>query len=90
MTDLPALSLRQCIAQKLMLDIRFFDEGEGRAAVTRLTPGLAEGLAELGPCGVILFAENLDSIEQSIDLCEDIQQALALDGRGALVGIDQE
>ena len=87
MTDVSALSLEQCLALKLMPDIRFFDEVSGQQPVLRLPTRLAEGLRKLGPCGVILFRENLESLEQCRALTGQLRELL---GPHALIGIDQE
>jgi beta-N-acetylhexosaminidase len=81
------LSLRQCIALKIMPDIRFFDAGDGDQPVLAVTGELAQGLAALEPCGVILFRENLASVAQSQALTRQIRECL---GDEALIGIDQE
>jgi beta-N-acetylhexosaminidase len=81
------LSLEQCLALKLMPDVRFFDAGRGREAVLALPEPLAAGLAALQPCGVILFRENLASVAQCRELTAQLRAAL---GPGALIGIDQE
>ncbi|MEP5566613.1 MAG: beta-N-acetylhexosaminidase [Halioglobus sp.] len=81
------LTLEQCIGLKMMLDIRFFDSGDGAGPVLRLPPQLAQGLAEIGPCGVIVFRENLESVAQCQQLTADIRGCLTAN---ALIGIDQE
>jgi len=80
-------SLRQCIALKLMPDIRFFDHGAGPAPVLELPEELASGLRALKPGGVILFRENLASVEQIRRLSAQIRGCL---GPLALIGVDQE
>ncbi|TDG15323.1 glycoside hydrolase family 3 protein [Seongchinamella unica] len=80
-------TLRQCIALKLMPDIRFFDRGDGRAPVLELSDELARGLRAINPCGVILFRENLASVEQIRRLTGEIRRCL---GPRALIGVDQE
>ena len=57
-------SLAQCVASKLMLDLRYYDSGQGQQTVLELTPDLAEELSALRPGGVILFRENLADLEQ--------------------------
>jgi beta-N-acetylhexosaminidase len=87
--DAGALTLEACIGQKLMLDIRRFavSAGQAPAPVRQLPQVLAEGLASLAPCGVILFAENFDSIRQTLALTGELRAVL---GEDALIGIDQE
>ena len=81
------LTLEQCIGLKMMLDIRFFDTGNGAQPVLQLPPQLAQGLADIGPCGVIVFRENLESLAQIQQLTAGIRQCLSAH---ALIGIDQE
>ena len=87
MSDSQHLSLRQCIALKLMPDIRFFDQGDGPGPVQALSPELAAGLRRLNPGGVILFRENLSSVAQIRTLTEQIRHCLS---SSALIGVDQE
>ncbi len=85
MTTTP--TLEQCLALKLMPDVRFFDAGQGRAPVLDLPAPLAHALAELQPCGVILFRENLASVAQCRALTAQLREVL---GPDALIGVDQE
>ncbi len=87
MTDVQSLSLEQCVALKLMPDIRFFDGGKGPQPVLDLPAALSRGLADLGVCGVILFRENLATLEQCRNLTAQLRHCL---GPGVLIGIDQE
>lgn len=87
MTAAKDLTLEQCVALKLMPDIRFFDTGSGMQAVQHLPAALAEGLAALQPGGVILFRENLASLQQCAALTAEIRQCLS---PVALIAIDQE
>ncbi len=64
-------SFRQQLGQKLILDIRYFCEslpanGQCREPVTELPEVLANMLVEYNIGGVILFAENLESVEQIV------------------------
>lgn len=87
MTAVTDLTVEQCVALKLMLDIRFFDAGAGSAAVLELPADLADGLAALQPGGVILFRENLANVEQ----CQHLTQALRdCISPAALIATDQE
>ncbi|MCH8536978.1 MAG: glycoside hydrolase family 3 protein, partial [Alkalimonas sp.] len=94
------LSLEQKIAQKLMIDVRYYCEpsrSEGAAepcksAVTRLPDDLHALIKETSLGGVILFAENLQTTEQMIDLTQQLQDA-ALQSAAAsplFISIDQE
>tara|TARA_R110002012_G_scaffold123391_2_gene273856 strand:- start:707 stop:2608 length:1902 start_codon:yes stop_codon:yes gene_type:complete len=87
------------VAQKLMLDIRYFcDENELDATtqrcttpVTTLPDDLKEMIADTGVGGIILFANNLVDTEQMLRLNRDLQAASASGGHSPLlVSIDQE
>lgn len=96
------LSLRQKIAQKIMLDVRYYCDGgtPGSAGVgenctrpvTELPPALAELIARNSLGGVILFGDNLAGSAQIVRLNHALQQAaLASDtGWPLLLGVDQE
>lgn len=87
MPDLPNLSLEQCIARRLMVDIRHYaDQGEPQP-VHELPESLARALVELQPCGVILFRENLASIEQCRQLTRQLRERLS---PRLLIAVDQE
>jgi beta-N-acetylhexosaminidase len=91
------LSLREKLAQKLILDVRFFceqetDQEECRKPVAQLPPQLSQLISKNGIGGVIMFYENFQSIEQSVDLIADLQEA-AYRHRNAIplfVSIDHE
>nr|WP_010133159.1 glycoside hydrolase family 3 N-terminal domain-containing protein [Microbulbifer agarilyticus] len=99
-----SLDLRQKIAQKLMLDIRYFcpdmqrpAEGKAGAAhcaqpVTSLPPELATLISDSDLGGIILFADNLESSTQMVKLNRALQAAAAQSRSGLplLIGIDQE
>ena len=87
------------VAQKLMLDIRYFcDESELDATtqrcttpVTALPDDLKEMIADTGVGGIILFANNLVDTEQMLRLNRDLQAASASGGHSPLlISIDQE
>ncbi len=86
------------IAQKMVLDIRYFCNeppaiGEYcQQSVTRLPSALADLIQETDIGGVVLFAENLVSNQQVIQLTTDLQKA-ALGSKSAkplIISIDQE
>ncbi|MDP5030756.1 MAG: glycoside hydrolase family 3 protein, partial [Paraglaciecola sp.] len=63
------MQLRQLVAQKLMLDFRYFckddrPEQNCTTALTSLAPELADLITDTGIGGVVLFADNLDNTEQ--------------------------
>ncbi len=55
---------------------------------TAVTPDLADFIKEYKPGGVILFARNLESIEQIVDLTNDLQRCSP--HSPLLISIDQE
>ena len=98
------LSLRQKIAQKLMLDIRYYCPDQRRVAteavdnhqcnqpVTVLPSELRAMIRESDIGGIILFADNLQNSAQMVRLNRDLQRAAA-DSASTLpllIGIDQE
>ncbi len=87
MSDLPDFSLEQCIARRLMVDIRLFADS-GKPEPVRELPGqLARALEALQPCGVILFRENLASVAQGRQLTAALREHLSPQ---LLIGVDQE
>ena len=99
-----ALDLRQKVAQKLMLDIRYFCPDRQRpeegitgnqhcdTPVTQLPPVLADMIASSDLGGIILFADNLVDSAQMVALNRDLQRAAmqSKSGLPLLIGIDQE
>lgn len=100
------LSLREKIAQKIMLDIRYYcpegseaaavEEGgeppECRQPVTKLPPALERLITRSGIGGIILFADNLQDSAQIVRLNSDLQAAAGKSRTGLplLIGVDQE
>lgn len=90
-------TLEQMIAQKLMLDIRYYcaeavPAGSCRTPLTSLPPELAELLSQYDIGGVILFSENLRDIPQTVTLNHQLQQAAAVSPlkQPMFISIDQE
>ena len=88
--------LHQQIAQKLMLDLRYFcptlaaDENCTQA-MTKLPAQLSKMISESGIGGVVLFANNLEDTEQMLRLNYALQQAAQRGGHEPLfIAIDQE
>lgn len=76
----PDASISQMLGQKLMLDLRYYCaqapvNGQCRTAMTKLPPELARLIRDHAVGGVILFAENLADIGQTIQLNRDLQAA---------------
>lgn len=89
----------QKIAAKMALDIRYFcSESEKRqkklclTPVTKLPTELTQLITNSGVGGVVLFAENLESTNQIIQLTHDLQQAAiqSKSGQPLIISIDQE
>ena len=90
-------SVQQMLGQKLMLDLRYYcaappASGQCRTAMTQLPPELAALIRDYNIGGVILFAENLSGIAQTIQLNRDLQAAAAGSALKLplFIGIDQE
>ncbi len=96
------VSVRQMLAQKLMVDIRYFcppaelKRYKGRVScdlpVTALDPSLKQMITQHSLGGVILFAENFESIEQTTQLVSELQQAASLSDVASplFISVDQE
>ncbi|WP_166423512.1 glycoside hydrolase family 3 protein [Paraglaciecola sp. 20A4] len=91
--------LEALVAQKLMLDIRYFCPTTTHSTptekcttpVTVLPIALKNMISDTGVGGIILFANNLVDTEQMIRLNHDLQAAAAQGGHKPLfISIDQE
>ncbi|WP_286233947.1 glycoside hydrolase family 3 protein [Thalassotalea sediminis] len=96
-------AIAQKVAQKIMLDIRYYCadltehveftlENQCTTPVTELPDDLKHLIKDTSLGSIILFAENFTGIKQTIQLTEDLQQA-ALASKSAkplLISIDQE
>ncbi|NVK25063.1 MAG: glycosyl hydrolase family 3 [Gammaproteobacteria bacterium] len=93
----------QLLAQKIMLDIRYYcpeldsdkiKSGEVKCTIpiTELPEEIAELISETSLGGVILFADNLESIGQIIQLTSDLQQAASKSklAQPLFISVDQE
>jgi beta-N-acetylhexosaminidase len=97
------ITVENQLAQKIMLDLRFYcpeiTEEEARSEgfqckkpMTKLPKELAKLITDTSLGSVILFAENIDSVEQIVTLTYDLQKA-ALKSSAAqplLISTDQE
>lgn len=93
----PALDVPLMLGQKLMLDLRYYCEepteaGKCRTPMTTLPPALVELLVKYQIGGVILFAENVQTPEQIIQLNAQFQAVAKAQGHDLpmFIGIDQE
>lgn len=91
------LPVRQMFAQKIILDLRTFCPNLSPSKpcykpLTHVSPELANFIAESNVGGVILFSENLPTLEQAIKLIYDLQKAAARSTSGIplFITIDQE
>lgn len=88
--------LNHLIAQKLMLDFRYFcptlsAEQNCTQAMTTLPTELSALISDTGIGGVVLFANNLQDTEQMLRLNYALQQAAQRGGHEPLfIAIDQE
>ncbi len=101
---IPALTMfEQQIAQRMSLDIRYFcADIDGKASVpsskhcrkplTHLPAELAQLISTTSLGGIVLFAENVETIEQVVTLTHDIQQAAlsSPQAKPLIIAIDQE
>lgn len=86
------------IAQRFMISIRYFCEDDSlhqlycKQPVTRLPKMLADLIKETEVGGVVLFSENIESHQQTIELTNDLQFAASQSNgqRPLFIGIDQE
>ncbi|AWL13110.1 Beta-N-acetylhexosaminidase [Saliniradius amylolyticus] len=90
--------LRQAVAQKIMIDIRYFCESAPapeepcEQGVTQLPEELAKVVSDTGLGGIILFAENIQSKSQIVRLNHELQQAGLSSNAGhpLFISVDQE
>ena len=86
------MTLRQKIAQCLMMDFRKWNDAEGEAQnMTRLAPEVKTILEEYQFGAVILFAENIQKTGDTVALTKEMQDAAtAKGGLPLLIATDQE
>ncbi|WP_371376431.1 glycoside hydrolase family 3 protein [Thalassotalea aquiviva] len=96
MKILNRLSLRDKIAQKLIIDLRYYNQDSAnendQRPLTVLPAELAKLISNSNLGGVILFSENLDNSDQIIQLTHDLQHAASASSSGLplFISIDQE
>ncbi|SFC71976.1 glycoside hydrolase family 3 protein [Pseudoalteromonas denitrificans] len=90
-------SLKVQIAQKIMIDLRFYNEHpitaeNPRKAMTQLPKEIAQLISQTSLGGIILFSDNLESPQQIIKLNHDLQLAATNSSLKSplLISIDQE
>jgi len=93
----PVASVKQMLGQKLMLDLRYYcsqvpAKEQCRTPMTKLPPELAALIRDYNIGGVILFAENLADIAQTVQLNRDLQSAASASALTLplFISIDQE
>lgn len=79
-----AMNIEEKVGQLFMVDFRNNDDGSG---MTVLSQKAIEEIENYHVGGVILFAENLDTLEQTQKLTQDMQDAAAIP---LFIGIDEE
>ena len=79
-----AMTLEEKVGQLFMVDFRNNEDGSG---MTVLSQKAVEEIENYHVGGVILFAENLDTLEQTQKLTQDMQDAAAIP---LFIGIDEE
>ena len=99
--ELPSLlsDFERQVAAKMALDIRYFcpdsaitQTGNCLQPVTKLSTVLADMITKTGIGSVVLFAENLESTKQVIQLTHDLQKAAvqSTSAQPLIISIDQE
>lgn len=78
------MTLEEKLGQLFMVDFRNNEDGSG---MTVLSQSAAEQIKQYHVGGVILFAENLDTLEQTQKLTKDMQDAADIP---LFIGIDEE
>lgn len=81
---LNTMTTEEKIGQLFMMDFRTDDEGND---ITTLSDEVASQISEYHLGGVILFAENIDTAEQTTQLIEDMQ---AVANITLFMGVDEE
>ena len=88
------LSLREKIGQKLIVAFRYWcpdDQPACNVGVTAFNSVIGDALREHAIGGVILFSDNLVSLEQTRQLTHDLRSVPPVAGElGLLIGIDEE
>ena len=88
------MSLEQQVAQRLMMDFRYWCEQETESCstpVTQLPPKLDLLISQYQIGGVILFSNNITSLQQTSALIQEMQDSVAdFSELKLLIGIDQE
>jgi len=84
---LSTMSTADKIAQMIMPTVRYYDN----AAVTSINSAIESVIKNHPFAGVILFAQNTQTAEQTLRLTDALQKANAVPGRAQLfIGADQE
>ncbi len=78
------MTVEEKVGQMLMMDFRKNPDDSG---MTALSEDVAQKIADYHLGGIILFAENLDTAEQTKELVADMQKAADMP---LLIGIDEE
>ena len=91
---LEGLTLREKIGQKLLVAFRYWcpdDQPACTVSTTRFNSAMGDALRDNAIGGVILFGNNLASLEQSRTLISDLRTVPPVAGAlGLLLGVDEE
>lgn len=91
---LEGLTLREKIGQKLLVAFRYWcpdDQPACTGSTTRFNSAIGDALSNNAIGGVILFANNLSSLEQGRSLVSDLRAVPPVAGvLGLLLGVDEE
>ena len=87
-----AMTTEQKIEQMIMITLRQWTDGESSGNVTALNDEQRQFIKDHNFAGVCLFADNIQSVEQTVALTTDIQQAAMNSECGIpmLISADQE
>ncbi len=89
---LSKMTTEQKVAQKIMPTFRYYTNENGELeAVTEINYEISDILNRYSFGGIILFAQNISTAEQTVRLIDDFQKANAINDRPQLfIGVDQE
>nr|WP_218580738.1 glycoside hydrolase family 3 N-terminal domain-containing protein [Pseudomonas sp. FSL R10-2964] len=91
---LEGLTLREKIGQKLLVAFRYWcpdDQPACTLSTTRFNSAMGDALRNNAIGGVILFGNNLSSLEQGRTLLDDLRAVPPVAGElGLLLGVDEE
>lgn len=87
------MSLREKVAQKIMMSFRYWCESEAECnhGLTEFNSAIGDVIEQDKIGGVILFANNLNNLDQTAELIWNMQNAVAASSPiGLFITLDQE